>query len=308
MTATILSGNAARLQLEGLNTIFGNAYKRKEQAFKKYFDMKTVTNSAYEVAQMMENTKQAGYKEEGAVVEFDTLGQGFTPKWVHRVIALAVKISEEALDDDKYGVLKKSSTMLGDSIRDKECQIAADVLNNAFDTTVVMAGGDGLNLCSTAHVFGPNQSGTYSNRLTVDADFSEASLEALMIQIANAQDKRGKFIQLSSEKLVIAPANMFNAHRVTKSTLRSNTANNDANAVKDMGLLSGDHIVDQYLTDTDAWFVTTDASDGLCHYTRKAERFMKDEGWESATQKFKGDKRLSVGWGDPLGIFGSQGA
>jgi len=305
--STIVSGNAARLQLEGLGGIFGESYASKEQVFKKYFELRT-SKKAAETLLMHESTKQALTKTEADSISFDVMGQGASPTWSHTVIGLGLRVSEEALEDDLYSVLNKGAKMLGESIQDKECQMAADVLNNAFDTGVVMQGGNGLNLCSTAQLQGPNNTATYSNRLTTDADLSEASLEALMIQIANAVDSRGKFIRLSSSGLVIAPANMFNAHRIIKSTLRSGTAENDANAIKDMGLLSGDSIVDNYLTDADAWFVTTDADDGLIHYTRRAERFMKDMGWESGVEKFKGDKRLSVGWGDPRGIYGTQGA
>lgn len=266
------------------------------------------SKKAAETLLMHENTKQALTKAEADSISFDTMGQGAAPTWVHEVIGLGLRVSEEALDDDLYGVLNKGAKMLGESVQDKESQMAADVLNNAFDTGVIMQGGDGINLCSTQHTFGPNQTGVYSNRLTTDADLSEASLEALMIQIANTQDNRGKFIRLSSTGLVIAPANMFNAHRIIKSTLRSGTTDNDTNAIKDMGLLSGDSIVDSYLTDADAWFITTDADDGLVHFTRRAERFMKDMGFESGVEKFKGDKRLSVGWGESRAIYGTQGA
>jgi len=305
--STITSGSAARLQQEGLESIFGNAYKRKEQAYRKYYESRT-SSKAYEVLLMVEDTKQAVTKDEGDSIQFDVIGQGMAPKFVHSTIGLGLRVTEEALEDDLYNVLSKGAKMLGDSVRDKENQMAANVLNNAFDTSFTMPGGDGLNLSSTAHVFGPNQSGTYSNRLTTDADLTEASLEALMIQIANSQDNRGKFIELSSKDLVIAPANMFNAHRILKSTLRSGTAENDANAIRDMGLLASDFCIDQYLTDADAWFVTTDCDDGLLAYTRRQERFKTDEGFESGVQKYKGDKRVSFGWGEPRCIFGSQGA
>ena len=129
-----------------------------------------------------------------------------------------------------------------------------------------------------------------------------------MIQIADARDNRNKRIRLKSDKLIIATANMFNAHRITKSVLRSNTTDNDANAIRDMGLLSGEAVVDTYLTDINAWFITTDAEDGLTAYTRRAERFLDDVGFESGVKKMKGDKRLSFGWGEPRGIFGTQGA
>ena len=305
--STITNGSAPRLQQLGIESIFGNAYSKHPQAHLKYFDQRTSSKS-FEVLTMIENTKSAVKKDEADSITFDTIGQGMTPKFVHETIGLGLRFSEESLEDDLYNVLSRGATMIGDSVRDKESTDAANILNNAFDTGKTMAGGDGLNLCSTAHVFGPNGSGTFSNRLTTDADLSEASLESLMIQIANAQDNRGKFIRLGAEKLVIAPANMFNAHRILKSTLRSSTAENDANAIRDMGLLSGETCVDQYLSDADAWFLTTDADDGLIAFTRRGERFLEDDGFESGVKKMKGDKRISFGWGEPRGVYGTQGA
>lgn len=305
--STIVSGSAPRLQQEGLESIFGERYQMEDMAFKKYFELRE-SQKAYEALLMVENTKQATVKDEADSIDFDVIGQGMAPKFVHQTIGLGLRFSEESLEDDKYNILSKGAQMIGDSVRDKECQMGADILNNAFDTGETMLGGDGLNLISTAHTFGPNQTGTYSNRLTTDADLSEASLEALMIQISNTQDNRGKFIRLKAKDLIIAPANQFNAHRILKSTLRSATADNDTNAIKDMGLLSGDHIIDQYLTDADAWFIKTDCADGLICFKRRQERFLRDMGFESGVEKYKGDKRLSFGWGDPRCIFGSQGA
>ena len=305
--STILNGNAPRLQQLGLEAIFGEAYNKHPQAHLQYFEQKT-SKKAYEVQLMMENTKTAQTKDEADSIAFDVIGQGFSPKYVHEVIGLGLRFSEEALSDDLYDVLSTGTRMIGDSLRDKESTMAANVLNNAFDTGVVMSGGDGLNLCSTAHVYGPNQSGTFSNRLSTDADLSEASLEAMMIQIANARDNRNKRIRLMSTKLIIATSNMFNAHRIVKSVLRSNTADNDANAIRDMGLLSGEAVVDTYLTDADAWFVCTDAPNGLTAFTRWAQRFQDDIGFESGVKKMKGDKRLSFGWGEPRGVYGTQGA
>ena len=305
--STIVSGNAPRLQQAGLESIFGLNYAKHAPQHLKYFDMRTGTKS-YEVALMVENTKTAQDKSEADSISFDTIGQGFAPKFVHSTIGLGLRISEEAMEDDQYNVLSKGAKMLGESIYNKECTMAANVLNNAFDTTYTMQGGDGLNLCSTAHVYGPNQSGTYSNRLTTDADLSEATLEALLIQLSNTQDNRGKFIKVMSKDLIIATGNQFNANRILNSEGRVNSANNDINAIRNMGLLSSDYIVDQYLTDADAWFLTTDVDDGLIGYTRRAERFMEDYGYESGVKKYKADKRLSFGWGDPRGIYGSQGA
>lgn len=307
MGQTILLGNAPRLQQLGLESIFGNAYNKHPQAHLMYFGQKT-SKKSFEVQLMMENTKSAQIKDEADSIAFDVIGQGFAPKYVHDVIGLGLRFSKEALSDDLYDVLSTGTRMIGDSLRDKESTMAANVLNNAFDTGFVMEGGDGLNLCSTAHVFGPNQNGTFSNRLVTDAALSEASLEALMIQIANARDNRNKRIRLKADKLIIATANMFNAHRITKSVLRSNTANNDANAIRDMGLLSGEAVIDTYLTDTKAWFLTTDADKGLTAFTRWAEEFEDDIGFESGVKKMKGTKRISFGWGEPRGIYGSQGA
>lgn len=306
MSQTITNGSLPRLQQEGLESIFGESFKRKPQQHLRYFDMRTSTKS-FEVLLMAENTKSAVLKTEGDSITFDVIGQAASPKFVHRVYGLGLRITEEALDDDLYNVLSRGSQMIGDSVRDRISIVAANVLNNAFDTGVTMEGGDGLNLCSTAHVFGPNQSGTYSNRIAVDANLSEASLENLLIQISNAKDNRDKFINLNPEQLVISTADQFNAHRIIRSTLRTATAENDTNAIKDMGILQGDFVIEPYKTDANSWFVTTDVEDGLIGFTRRSERFLEDMGFESGVKKFKGDWRGEFGWGESRGVYGSAG-
>jgi hypothetical protein len=193
--------------------------------------------------------------------------------------------------------------MLARSMRVTKETVVANVINRAFSNTYV--GGDGVELISTAH---PTVNGTQSNELSVAADLSEASLEDMFIQIMNAVDSRGLRIRLMPKKLIVPPNQAFEAERIVKSNLQNDTALNAINAIKSTGMLPGGVMVWHYLSDTDAWFITTDAENGLKLFNRRALSFAKDSDFDTDNFKHKATERYVAGWSDWRGIYGSEGA
>jgi hypothetical protein len=187
-------------------------------------------------------------------------------------------------------------------------QVGANVLNNGFDSTVTMTDGDGAELFDTAHSSGPSGL-TYSNRLAVDADLSEASLEDMLALLMAMDDARGLPANLSAQRLIVAAnTNVFNAQRILGSVLQNDTANNATNAVRDLKAVREGYFSNPYLTDADAWFLISDVDDGLIHFDRKAIAFGQDNAFTSGNARFKASYRDSFGWIDARGAFGSQGA
>lgn len=305
-SGTISTGSLPRLLQEGVANVFGNSLREHQKKFDKMF-MESQSTKAFEVDVQLEGFGRATSKPEGDDITFDSRQQGFTPKYVHTTFAKGYIVTEEALEDELYGQLNDGARALARSMMiTKEIEAAA-VYNNGFDTSVTMTDGDGLPLFSTAHVNGPS-GGTYSNRLTVDADLSEASLEDLLIQIGEIEDARGLPAALQAIRLITAPAEAFNAQRILGSVLQNDTGNNATNAVRDMNAVRDGFISNPFLTDADAWFLLTDAPHGMKCYTRRAVRFGQDNAFTSGNARFKADERYSFGWSDARGAFGSAGA
>lgn len=304
MVGTITTGNLSRLMQKGVHKTYGHTYASFPKQWSKFLDEKT-SEKNFEVDVQVEGLSLAGIKNEGADVDYDSFTQGFTPKYPSVTYAKGVIFTEEVLEDELYGVIKDRTKMLARSMNQTEETVGANVLNNGFDTAVLMTDGDGLPLFSTAHVKGPS-GGTYSNKLTVDADLTETSLEDLIIQIGQATDPRGNNIALMAKVLIVPVKEQYNAHRILGSVLQNDTANNATNAVRDLNGLT--FSVNNYLTDVNAWFVKTDAPQGLTRFTRRAVRFGEDQSFGSGNLRFKTDSRFAVGWTDPLGAFGSSGS
>jgi len=305
--STITTGNVARLLQEGLNSVFGNKYEEHEKQYPKIFSIGD-SKKAFEVDQQFEGFRIASVKPEGDSISYDTQTEGYTPKYLNLTYANGFIVTEEAIEDELYGVFKQKAGSLAFSMNQAKEVVGANVLNNAFDTAYTMSGGDGLNLCSTSHIKGPTDGGTYSNRLAVDADLTESSLEDMLVQINSATDARGNRIALQGIRLIVAPANMFNAERIVMSTLQNDTANNAINAVKSMGSLKEGFVCNNYLTDDDAWFIKTNAPDGLKFFQRRAAKFEQDMDFGTSNMRFKATERYSFGWSDARGIYGSSGA
>lgn len=303
----ITTGSISRLLQEGADAVFGNELNEHDPEWNQMFDT-SQSDKAFEVNVQLEGFSRSGVKGEGDDITFDSRRQGFTPKFVHSTLAKGFIVTEEALDDELYGQLNDGAQALGRAMRIGKEIDGADILNNGFDSAVTMIDGDGQPLFSTSHPRGPS-GGTYSNRLSVDADLSEASLEDLLSLIMQTEDARGLPAALKAKKLVVAPgSNAFNAQRILGSVLQNDTGNNATNAVRDMSAVSDGWMTNHYLTENDAWFLITDAPFGLKHYERRALRFGQDNAFTSGNARFKADWRYSFGWNDARGAFGSPGA
>lgn len=301
----ITTGSIPRLLQEGVKRVFGNGLMEWDAKYNKIY---TVLDSrkAFEVDVQLEGFGLASEKDEGDNITFDSRMQGFSPKYIHTTWGKGYIVTEEALEDELYGQLNKGARALARSMNITREVEAHSVLNNGWDTGYTMVDGDGKPLFSTTHANGP-AGGTYSNRLTVEADLSEASLEDLIAKIGRAEDARGLPAMIRADKLVIASStNMFNAQRILGSVLQNDTGNNATNAMRDMNSIKGGIVTTPYLTQDQAWFLTTDAPDGLTFYQRKDVTFGQDNAFTSGNARFKATMRQSQGWTDARGAYGGS--
>jgi phage major head subunit gpT-like protein len=304
---TITTGNVSRLLQEGLNSVFGQAFAEHSPQWNQIFDTFDSAKN-FEIDQQFEGFALASVKLEGDSIPYDTQTEGFTPKYPNLTYGKGFIVTEEALEDEQYGVFSRRARSLAFSINQTKEVVGANVLNEGFNAAFTMQDGDGKELFSTAHPNGPTDSGSFSNKLAVDADLTEASLEDLLIQINQATDPRGLRIALQGVRLIVPPALMFVAERILASTLQNDTANNAVNAVKAMSSLRDGYTVNNFLTDSDAWFIKTNAPDGMKYFNRRGVRFEQDMDFGTSNMRFKATERYSFGWSDARGIYGSQGA
>lgn len=303
MTGLISRGNHPKALWPGIQAWFGMSYDSFPAQWKDVFESVDSTQ-AYE-----EDVESTGFglaplKVEGGAISYDSHTQGPTTRYTAVTYALGYVVTREEIEDNKYEKISKGrAKALAFSMRETKQIVAASVFNRGF--TAAYAGGDGKELFSTSH---PTVAGNQSNYLSPAADFSEAALETLLIQIANAKNSRGNRISLKGQMLIVPPDLQFEATRVMNSTLRSGTANNDINAVKNMGLLPEGVHVWQYLDDTDAWFIKTNAPDGLKMISRRALEFAKDSDFDTENAKAKATERYTCGWSEWRAAFGSTGA
>lgn len=303
--ATVTTGNVPRLLQEGIEEIFGDTYDAHETKWDKIFDVGN-SRKAFTLDVQVEGFGQAVQKDENTDVSFDDFSQGFTPKYPNLTWALGFIMSEEAIEDQLYDQGTGKAESLAFSLTSTKEINGANILNRSTNANFLMAGGDGQPLLSTTHVNGPS-GGTYSNKLAVDADFAEASLEDLLIIIGKSTNPRQLQIALIATKLIVAVDGQFEAHRVLNSVLQSNSANNDTNAVRDMNAVRDGMSVNPYLTDPDAWFLKTNAPRGMRYFTRRERRIREDNAFSTGNARFKADERYAFGWSDPRGIAGSTG-
>lgn len=303
---TITTGSLPRLLQEGVGRIFNNQLEQHESKYDKIFDVRD-SQKAFEVNVQMEGFGRASNKDEGDDITFDTRQQGYTPKYVHSTVAKGFIITEESMEDEQYEQFDDGARALARSLSITRELDAHSVLNNGFDSNFTMTDGDGSALFSTSHTSGPSGR-TFQNKLSVDADLSEASLEDMLDLIENAEDERGLPVALMARKLVVAAGtNSFNAQRIMGSVLQNDTGNNATNAVRDMNLIREGWMSSPYLTDKDAWFICTDHPNGLKFYQRRDITFGQDNAFTSGNARFKASQRYSHGWDSALGVFGSQG-
>jgi hypothetical protein len=297
--------------LPGLNALFGMEYARYGEQHKEIYESETSERS------FEEETKLAGFgaapvKNEGSAIAYDNAQEAFTARYTHETIALGFSITEEAVEDNLYDSLSARYTKaLARAMAFTKQVKAASILNNGFNGA--FSGGDGVSLfgvnSSSSRVGHPTVGGTVNfNSPATPVDLNETSLENATIQIAAWTDERGLLIAAKPVKLVIPPSLMFVAKRLLDTELRVSTADNDINALKQMGTISGGYTVNNFLTDTNAWFLTTDVPNGMKHFVRTPLQNSMDGDFDTGNVRYKSRERYSFGWSDPLGMWGSSGS
>jgi hypothetical protein len=287
----------------GLNALFGLEYDRYENQHTEIFDLEN-SDRAFEEEVMLGGFGNAEVKPEGSGVVYEQAQETFTARYSHETIALAFSLTEEAVEDNLYDKISTRYTKaLARSMANTKQIKAANVLNRAFNSSFL--GGDDKELCATDH---PTLSGTQKNELSTAADLNETSLEQMLIDIADMKDERGMKIALRGMKMIIPVNLQFTAERLMKSAGRQGTADNDINAVRSMGMVPQGYVVNNFLTDTDAFFIKTDAPNGLKMFTRAPIRTAMEGDFDTGNVRYKARERYSFGFSDWRGIFGSPGA
>ena len=288
----------------GLNALFGMEYGRYENQHSEIYTTES-SDRAFEEEVMLSGFGAAPVKQEGSGVSFDDANESFTARYNHETIALAFAITEEAVEDNLYDRISARYTRaLARSMAHTKQVKAAAVLNNAFDSSVT--GGDGKELCATDHPL--ITGGTFANEPSVAADLNETSLEDALISIAGFVDERGLKIALRGTKLIIPRQLQFTAERLMSSVLRPSTSDNDVNALRSMGMLPQGYTVNDFLTDTDAFFIMTDTPRGFLHFERTPLSTNMEADFDTGNMRYKARERYSFGFSDPRCVFGSPGA
>lgn len=306
MAGVISTGNNPRLLQEGVKNVFGQAYDSHSVQWNMLFNTEQ-SKKAFEQDQQFEGFGLAPVKLEGAGVAYDSQQEGFSPKFPNLTYAKGFIVTKENMQDNLYNLFVKRARALAFSMQQTKENVGANIYNRGFNAAFLMEGGDGVELFSGAHINGPSDSTTFSNELATPAALSEASLEDLLIQINEATDPRGLRIALRGERLIVPPKLGFEAERILNSVLQSDTGNNAINAVRSTGMLPAGHMVNNYLTSNTAWFIKTNAPDGMKYFTRQEVDFDEDNDFGTSNMRFKADERYAFGWSDPRGAYGSAG-
>jgi hypothetical protein len=289
--------------LPGLNALFGLEYARYGEEHKEIYETESSERS-FEEETKLSGFSAAPVKNEGSPIAYDNAQEAFTARYTHVTIAQGFSLTEEAIEDNLYDSLSGRYTKaLARSMAYTKQVRAASVLNTGFTAAT---GGDGQPLFSTAHPL--VSGGTNSNEPAVPADLNETSLEAAVIQISLWTDERGLLIASKPRKLIVPPALQFVATRLLETELRVGTADNDINAIKNNGSIPEGYTINHYLTDTNAWFLTTDVPNGMKHFVRTPLQNSMDGDFDTGNVRYKARERYSFGFSDPLGMFGSPGA
>jgi hypothetical protein len=289
----------------GLNALFGLEYKRYEN---QHAEIYTNENSdrAFEEEVMLSGFANAQVKGEGAGVSFDQAQETFTARYTHETVALAFAITEEAIEDNLYDRLASRYTKaLARSMSNAKQVKAVEPLIQGLPSTDNFDSGDGVSLFNTSH---PTVAGTFKNTLSTQADLNETSLEQSMIDIAQMTDERGLRIAARGVKMIIPSELQFTAERLMKSQGRTGTADNDINAIVSMGMIPQGYRINNYLTDTDAFYILTDIPNGMKMFTRAPLTTAMEGDFDTGNVRYKARERYSFGVSDPRGIFGVEGA
>ena len=291
--------------LPGLNALFGLEYATYGEQHKEIYDTETSERS-FEEETKLSGFSAAPVKNEGSAIAYDNAQEAFTARYNHETIALGFSLTEEAIEDNLYDSLSARYTKaLARAMAYTKQTKAASVLNNGF-TAGTFAGGDGVALFSTSHPL--VSGGVNSNTQSTMADLNETSLEAAVIQIAAWTDERGLLIAAKPRKLIVPPALQFVATRLLETQLRVGTTDNDINAIVNNGSIPEGYTVNNYLTDSNAYFLCTDVPNGMKHFIRSPLANSMDGDFDTGNVRYKSRERYSFGWSDPLGMWGSAGA
>ena len=289
--------------LPGLNALFGMEYGRYGEEHKEIYESETSERS-FEEETKLSGFSAAPVKNEGSAIAYDNAQEAWSTRYTHETIALGFSITEEAIEDNLYDSLSGRYTKsLARAMAYTKQVKAAAVLNNGFSASY--PGGDGVSLFNSAHPL--ISGGTNSNTPSTQIDLNETSLEAAVIQIAAWTDERGLLIAAKPKKMVVPPNLMFVAKRLLDTELRVSTADNDINAIKQMGAIPEGYTVNHFLTDTNAWYLTTDVPNGMKHFVRSPLVNSMDGDFDTGNVRYKARERYSFGWSDPLGMWGSSG-
>jgi hypothetical protein len=290
--------------LPGLNALFGLEYARYGEEHKEIYEAETSERS-FEEETKLSGFSAAPVKAEGSAIAYDNAQEAWTTRYNHETIALGFSITEEAIEDNLYDSLSARYTKgLARAMAYTKQVKAAAVLNNGF--SAAYTGGDGVALFSTSHPL--VNGGVNANTPSTQADCNETSLEAAVIQIAGWTDERGLLLAAKPKKLIVPPQLMFVATRLLETELRVGTNNNDINALKNNGSVAEGYTVNHFLTDPNAWFLTTDVPNGLKHFVRTPMQNSMDGDFDTGNVRYKSRERYSFGWSDPLGMWGSSGS
>ena len=290
--------------LPGLNALFGIEYATYGEQHKEIYETETSERS-FEEETKLSGFSAAPVKNEGSAIAYDNAQEAWTARYNHETIALGFSLTEEAIEDNLYDSLSARYTKaLARAMAYTKQVKSANILNNGFSASYT--GGDGVALFSASHPL--VSGGTNSNIPSTPADLNETSLEAAVIQIAAWTDERGLLIAAKPKKLIVPPALQFVATRLLETELRVGTTDNDINALKNNGSVSEGYTVNNFLTDSNAWFLTTDVPNGMKHFVRSPLANNMDGDFDTGNVRYKARERYSFGWSDPLGMYGSAGA
>ena len=292
--------------LPGLNALFGMEYARYGEEHKEIYETETSERS-FEEETKLSGFSAAPVKNEGSAIAYDNAQEAWTARYNHETIALGFSLTEEAIEDNLYDSLSARYTKsLARAMSYTKQVKAANILNNGFTNAAAYYGGDGVPLFSASHPLVTG--GVNSNVASTPADLNETSLENAVIQIAAWTDERGLLIAAKPRKLIVPPALQFVATRLLETELRVGTNDNDINALKNNGSIPEGYTINHFLTDTNAWFLTTDVPNGMKHFVRSPLANSMDGDFDTGNVRYKSRERYSFGWSDPLGMFGSAGA
>jgi hypothetical protein len=300
--AVITTGSHPKALWPGVYAWFGAKYNEHPQQYTRLFDIKSSSKNYEELVEQT-GFGLAPVKAEGSSTAYDSHAQGVTARGTNVAYSLGYIVTREEKADNLYSeVSMQRAASLAFSMAQTRENVGANVYNRAFNTSYT--GGDGKELCATDH---GSLAGDQSNELATAADLSEAALEDLTIQIMDAKNSKGLKISLQPKSLIVPTALVYDAQRILESTLQSGTANNDVNALRSMSIIP-EVVVNNYLTDADAWFIRTNAPSGLCWFDREPVQFSKDEDFDTDNAKAKAYMRFVPFWGDWRGLYGTPGA